>query len=730
MDLLNLPEKAHKSGLPDASLAGTPPRSMAFGQGSDFELLLAPRTVAIIGASNNPDHLAGLPIKYLKKAGFQGSIWPVNPNRETVQGLKSYASIADLPSPPDTAIIVVPAALVTQATRECAERGVKFAMIFSAGFGEDGDAEGQAELVEIARRAGMRLLGPNCLGCFSSESSFYGTFAIALEAGFHTPGNVAMVSQSGAYGEQTCYLARERRIGVRYFVSTGNEADIEIGELIDWLAGRDEIDVILAYLEGVRDSASLVRGLAHAQARGKKVILVKVGRSATGAAAAASHTAALAGDDVVWDALLRKYNVYRARSTEEQVDVAYAASRGVLPAGRRLGILSVSGGFGIQLCDAAEELGLEVTPLPAATKARLAELLPYGSMENPVDASGKATGEPHRIGQSLQVLAQDCGYDAVVGFIGTLPLVPAIGKPIEEWLTSAREEFAGRLVALCLIADPETVRAYEAAGFLVFPDAYRTIRAIAALTALSGHGTDGREQQVAHDGPATDQPASTALSEHAAKQYLEQTGVPILAERLATSGEDAARAASELGFPVVLKVCGPGILHKSEIGGVLLNVPSAQAAAEGFDLLIERATAAGHPRETLEGVIVAPMARAGIETILGVKNDPSFGPVVLFGMGGIYSEVLKDFAVRVAPIGIEEACEMVGSIHAWPLLKGIRGESPADIAVLAQAISDLSAFAAQNADRISEIDINPFVVWKEGEGAAALDALITLKPAD
>ena len=696
----------------------------------DFERLLAPCTVAVIGASNNPDHLAGLPIKFLKKAGFSGKVWPVNPNRETVQGLKSYPSIADLPSAPDTAIIVVPAPLVKQVTRECAERGVSFAMIFSAGFSESGDGNEQSELVEIARQSGMRLLGPNCLGCFNSESSFYGTFAIALEAGFHTAGNVAMVSQSGAYGEQTCYLARERGIGVRYFVSTGNEADIEIGEIIDWLAGRDEIDVILAYLEGVRDSASLIRGLAHAQARGKKVVIVKVGRSAVGAAAAASHTAALAGDDVVWDAVLRKYNVYRARSTEEQVDVAYAAARGILPTGRKLGILSVSGGFGIQLCDAAEELGLQVPPLPDATKARLAELLPYGSMENPVDASGRATGQPHLIGESLRVLAHDCSFDAVVGFIGTLPLVPAIGKPIEEWLTNARDEFASRLVALCLIGDPETVRAYEAAGFLVFPDAYRTIRAIAALSALAGLGADDEGQEKTSPAATAHQRPGAALSEHSAKQYLHQTGVPVLPERLATSSKGAARAARELGFPVVLKICGPDILHKSEIGGVLLAIDSAEAAADGFDLLIERAMAAGHSRERLEGVIVAPMARAGVETILGVKNDPSFGPVVLFGMGGIYSEVMKDFAVRVAPIGIEEAEEMVRSIHAWPLLKGIRGEPPADLATLLQAISDLSIFAAQNADRIAEIDINPFVVWKQGEGAAALDALITLKPAD
>jgi acyl-CoA synthetase (NDP forming) len=693
------------------------------GRQSGLEGLFNPRSVAIIGASNEPDRLAGLPLKFLKGAKFEGEIWPVNPNRDQVQGIKSYPSIEALPGAADVAIIVVPAALVRQAVIDCAEKGVGFAMIFTAGFGETGAGDVQVELEQIARAAGMRLLGPNCLGCFDSASRFYGTFAIALYAGFHEPGNIAMVSQSGAYGEQTCFLARERGLGVRYFISTGNEADISLGEAIDWFAGRAEVDVILAYAEGVRDAARLEQGLARAQARGKKVIFVKVGRSDSGAAAAASHTAALAGDDAVWGAVFEKYGVYRAHSTEEQVDIAYAASRGRFPAGRKVGILSLSGGFGIQLCDAAAEAGLSLPPPPQDVAQRLRELLPFGSIGNPLDASGQATAHLSQFGESLRLFVRDGGFDAVIGFFGTIPLAPAMGKPLKESVSAAIGA-SNRLVVLSLVGDAETVRAYEQAGFLVFPDNYRAVRAVAALAQLSGHG-DREPAQTTAPPPAS---KPRALSEHAAKAFLAESGVPLLPEALAHSQGEAIEAARKLGFPVALKICGPTILHKSDIGGVLLSVDTEADVADGYRLLCERAHAAGFERKDVEGVLVAPMAPRGVETILGVKNDPAFGPVVLFGLGGIYSEVLKDFAVRLAPVSLEDAHRMIRSITAWPILRGARGSAPADIEALARAISDLSQFAVDNAGRISEIDINPFVVWEEGKGGVALDALVTLRP--
>jgi acyl-CoA synthetase (NDP forming) len=695
-----------------------------------LDQLMRPRSVAVIGASNDPARVPGLTIAYLKGAGFAGEIWPVNPTRETVQGLKAYPSVASLPGVPDVAVIVVPFPLVQQAIEDCAARGVKAAIVFTTGYGE-ADAEGaraERKLVQTARAAGMRLLGPNCLGCFNSELAFYGTFAIALAKGFARPGNLAVVSQSGAYGEQICYLMRNRGLGVRYFISTGNEADIDLGEVISWLADQPEIDVIVAYAEGARNPARLMAALRKAQEADKQVVFMKVGRSNAGAAAAASHTASLAGDDRVWDAVFQKYGVFRAESAEEQIDIAYAAARRIFPKGRSVGILTVSGGFGIHLCDAAEHHGLDVPPLPKATAERLHEILPFGSISNPVDASGRIVERLDRLGECLDLLGGKSGYDSVLAFFGTVAIAPAMSKPLFEAVAGAAEGLTDRLIILSLIAEDEVVRAYEAAGYLVFPDAHRASRALAGLVKLA-EGRARRHRPIALPGPA--EIGVGPLSEHASKALLAAAGVPVLPDRLVRSSEAAAEAGAELGYPVALKICSPAIPHKTEIGGVLLDVADAAAAHAGYSELMTRAAAAGYAQDAVEGVIVAPMAPKGVEAILGVQVDPTFGPAVMFGLGGTYVEVFKDVALRLAPIDEDEAHAMMREVRAWPIFEGARGERPADIDALAKALCALSRFAAANADRLSSIDVNPFVVWPEGQGGAALDALVTpAAPAD
>jgi len=698
------------------------------GDGRGLGALLRPDSVAIVGASNDPGRLPGLPIRFLKEGGFKGAIWPVNPQRDLVQGLKSYPTVAVLRGAPDVAIIVVPLPLVQRAIEDCAAKGAKFALVFTTGFGETGaeGAQAQKALLDAAGAAGMRVLGPNCLGCFNSETGFYGTFAIALTKGLHTPGNVAVVSQSGAYGEQLSHLAKERGLGVRYFVSTGNEADINLGEVISWLADEPEIDVIVAYAEGTRRPAELVAALARAQAADKQVVFMKVGRSTAGAAAAASHTATLAGEDRVWDAVFRKYGVYRARTTEEQLDVAYAAARRKFPTGRRAAILSVSGGFGIQLSDAAAYNDLETPPLPADLAERLASLLPYGSIRNPLDASGQVVTHLDKLMTSLELLSGSPSFDAVIAFFGTVPLVDSMGAPLFEAVVGGAPSIADRLVVLSLVADEASVRGYERAGYLVFEEPYRAARAVSALAYL-GAARRRTAEPVAL--PASADLPGDALSEFSAKALLAQFGVPVPPERLATSADEAAAAAQAIGFPVVMKICSPAIAHKTEIGGVLLSLASEAAVREGYDRLIERALAAGYDRGVVEGVIVAPMAARGIETILGAQNDPVFGPVVLFGLGGVHAEVFKDTVIRLAPITEQEAHEMIREVRSWPLLDGARGAEPADVDALAKALSGLSRFAAANADRVSTIDVNPFVVWPKGKGAAALDALVALTPA-
>jgi acyl-CoA synthetase (NDP forming) len=694
-----------------------------------LDALLRPRSVAIIGASDDAGRLSGLTLAYLKKAGFQGEIWPVNPNRDTVQGLPAFRSIQELPGVPDVAVVVVPRALVHKTVEDCAAAGVKVAMVFTTGFGESSPegALAQEAILETARRAGMRLLGPNCLGCFNSELNFYGTFAIALASGFAVPGNVAVVSQSGAYGEQLCYLARKRGLGVRYFVSTGNEADIDVAEVISWLADQPEVDVILAYAEGAKNPARLKAAFQKAKDVDKQIIFMKVGRSSAGAKAAASHTASLAGDDRFWDAMFRRYGVYRAESTEEQVDLAYLATRRLFPDGRKVGILSISGGFGIQLCDAAVSYGLDVAPLPADLSEELARILPFGSIGNPLDASGQVVANLDSLKASLELLTLKAGYDSVLVFLGTAPIAPSMAPALFAAMESAAEGLQDRLVVLCMVTDDiEDAQAYEAAGYRVFADAYSAARALSGVVKMA-EGRRHRESPVAL--PAPFDLGVGAVSEHAAKKLLAEFGVPVLPERLVSFADEAAAAGTEVGFPVVMKICSPAIPHKTEIGGVLLGVQNETEARQGYAILMSRAEAAGYDTSVIDGILVAPMASKGLELILGVQVDPDFGPAVVFGMGGIHVEVMDDVAIRLAPFDEEEAHAMIREIRGWPLLQGVRGSGPLDVDVLARTLSALSRFAAANAFQLTAIDINPFVVWENGKGGVALDALVTLNDA-
>jgi acetate---CoA ligase (ADP-forming) len=453
-----------------------------------------------------------------------------------------------------------------------------------------------------------------------------------------------------------------------------------------------------------------------------------VGRSVVGAAAASSHTATLAGDDRVWDAVFAKYGVYRALTTEEQIDVAYAAARRIFPEDNSLGILTVSGGFGIQLCDAGALHGLDIPPLPGPIAQRLETLLPFGSINNPLDVSGQVVSNLASLKETINSMVHDTGYQSVVAFLGTLSLAPAMAPAMLEAMTAAADGFRDRLVVLCLIADDDIVRAYEAAGYLVFPDTYEAVRAIAALVALG----KGRNQQAAKtiSLPARLASGETNISEHRAKRLLADAGIPSLPEQLVHSADEAAKAAAAIGFPVVMKICSPKIPHKTEIGGVLLSIGDSDSARNSYDLLLKRAEDAGYSPDDIEGIIVAPMAPKGVETILGVTIDPTFGPAVVFGLGGIHVEVLRDTTVRLAPFDEAEAHTMIHEIQGWPLLEGVRGGKTADVDALARALAALSRFAAANAERLVLIDVNPFVVWEQGTGAAALDALITFADPD
>ncbi|MGO4705958.1 acetate--CoA ligase family protein [Microvirga sp. 2MCAF38] len=689
---------------------------------SSLDSLFRPKSVAILGASDDGNRISGRPVRYLLEGGFKGPIYPVNPNRETVQGLKAYSSLAAVPEVPDIVLIAVPAGLTEAAVNECIEKGVRGAVIFSAGYAESGE-EGlaiQERISAMARAGGLRLLGPNCLGIFNPQIGFYGTFTQSLDKEMPKPGPLGIVSQSGAYGSHIAYLARRRGIGINYWITTGNEADIDIAECLEWMAAQPDIKVIMAYVEGVRDGARFRAALELAQRNRKPIIMMKVGRSEVGAKAASSHTASLAGSDAIYDALFRQYGVHRATTTEEQIDVAYACARGVFPQGNKLGVVTLSGGAGVLISDAAERHGLDVAPMPLAAQKKLKELLPFASVENPVDTTAQALNDMNLLAKNLEVILDEGGYDALIGFFSTVPNTRTLSGPLRKAIADGCSKFPDRLIALSMVGDDDVVRSYEESGFLIFED---SDRAILALSALTRFAWSFDRAAVAPFVAVADSLASEALSEHAAKALLGKAGIPFLSEHLVTDAEDAAAAADTIGYPVVMKIVSPDIEHKTEIGGVLIGLADRAAAAEGFATLIERA-ARHRPDAMIEGVLVAPMAKKGVETIIGVSRDPVFGPAVMFGLGGVHVEVLKDVTFRLAPFGQEEALRMIDEIRGRSLLSGVRGALPSDVEALADVLVRVSHFAAAHSEDVETIDLNPVLVLPKGEGVVALDALV------
>ena len=691
--------------------------------------LLHPRSIAIIGASDDPARIGGRPLAYTRDAGFAGPIFPVNPRRATVQGLPAFPTIADVPGPVDTAIIAVPAPAVVETAEACAGAGVKAAVVFSAGFAEAGDdgRRRQDALTAIARAAGMRIVGPNCLGIYNSANGFYATFTTTLEAAHPVPGGVGLVSQSGAYGSHLSLLATRRRIGIRFFVTTGNECDVDVAETIGWLARHPDISVIVAYIEGVADRDRLLASLAAARERGKPVVLQKVGRTEIGADAVRSHTATLAGSDAVYDGVFRQFGVHRARDAEEMLDVAYAATFGAFPASRRTALMSISGGVGVQMADEAVACGLEVTPMSDGAQAKLKAQLPYASPRNPVDITAQAFNDLGLIRSNLDVILEEDAYDAVVAFFTFVAAAEAMVEPVRAILQDARRRHPDRLLVLSIVGPPDVVRHYEAAGCPVFEDPSRAVRAVAALARLAEGFA--RPAPAPFPLPPAEPLPPAPVGEAEARRILAAAGLPMVASRLCETAGDAAEAAAALGLPVALKIASPDIAHKSDIGGVALNLDTPDAVAEAFAAVTDKARTA-YPHARVDGVLVSPMVRSGVEMILGVQHDPTFGPVVMCGLGGVFVEVLADVSFRPAPFDAAEAHRMLRELRGYPLLAGTRGHPPGDIDGLAAALAALSRFAAAHAGRIESAELNPVVARPAAQGVVALDALIVPRAAD
>jgi acetyl coenzyme A synthetase (ADP forming)-like protein len=692
--------------------------------------LFRPRAVAVIGASRTPGSIGYELVHNLVVRGFTGPVYPVNPNAAAVHGVPCHPAIREVPGSVDLAIIAVPKEHVVDVVEQCGEKGVRVVVVISAGFREVGGAGRDREfrVLDAVRRHGMRLVGPNCLGVLNTTPaiSMNATFAPVMPP----PGPVSFMSQSGAMGVTILDYAAEYGIGIHHFVSVGNKADVSGNDLIEYWAEEPDTRVILMYLENFGNPRKFTR-LARRVTRSKPILAVKAGRTAAGARAATSHTGALAASDAAIDALLAQCGVIRVDTVEELFDLAMAFSHLPIPVDDRVAIVTNAGGPGIIIADACESNGLRVVPLSAETQARLRAHLPEeASVRNPVDMIATANAEDYRLALDA-VLSDDAVSAAIAAF------VPPLGVrqvDVATAIVQARATHREKPVLAVLMGReglPEGRAQLSDAGMpaYIFPES--AARALAAMN---------RQRRWLERPPgviaefAVDHEAARALLEDAAaagREHLSSPdaiallaayGIPTVRTRFAVSAEAAADAAGAIGFPVVLKIVSPAIVHKTEAGGVAVDLRDAQQVRSAFARIVERAHAYA-PDAKLEGVMVEQYVTGGRETIIGMSQDPEFGPLLMFGLGGIYVEALRDVVFRVQPVSNIDAQEMVAGIRGERLLRGMRGERPSDTDAIVEAIQRVSQLVG-DFPAIQELDINPFVVFPSG--ALAVDARVRI----
>ncbi|MBD0417339.1 acetate--CoA ligase family protein [Oryzicola mucosus] len=687
-----------------------------------LDYILSPRSIAIIGASSDENRVGGRTLRHLRQSRFDGPVYAINPSRSEVQGFKAYPHIGDVTGPVDCAVVAVPATDAVAVVRECAASGVRSVVLFSAGFAELGPSgkAAQDELSDIARTSGMRILGPNCMGAYNAGTGAYVTFANTFISGYDETRNVALVSQSGGIGSHLATIAQNRGLIFGNFVTTGNECDVEIGEVIGRFAADPSVKVIVAYIEGVRSAKNFVAALELAHSNRKPVIVLKVGQSEEGAKIASSHTASLAGFDAGYEAIFQKYGVYRARTIDEMLDVAYVCSRGVFPSTKRAAVMSLSGGAAVQIADLAVEKGLDLPAFPQEVQRKLVEISPSASTNNPTDLTANVVNRPEMFEACLELMSSDC--EMVMAFVTVAIQAQGLAQPLLDAVRRVRTRNPRSVLLICGVAPPEIVREYENSGCLVFEEMARAVNALAALADISAGFSRTLEHHAADLG-FLKLPVGVQLNEVDAKAVLNGIGIQTPREKVVESADVARFATESIAFPLVVKVISPDIQHKTDVGGVVLGVASAEATADAIDR-ISASVRRALPEARIDGYLLSEMVPKGIECIVGVTADPKFGPMIMFGLGGVAVEVFKDVTYRLAPVSRAGAMEMIRDIRGYPLLAGHRGAPAADLEALAVAIAAVSQLAARNADHIATVEINPLLVFPAGQGVMALDALI------
>lgn len=676
--------------------------------------MINPASVALIGASAQFSKINGRPLKHLLDKGYAGAIYPVNPKYPEIAGLACYPNILELPEAPDLAIIALPAEFVATSLRALGKRGGKAAVIFSSGFSEMGPAglAKEEELYAIAKEYGMVLCGPNCLGFINAFENVYGTFSQYAD-GPTNSGPIGFVTQSGAFGTAIAALVRKRGLGLGYFINTGNEVDASFSELMSVVVEDPRIRVVAGYLEGIRDGQGLIDLARKCHELGKPLVLTKVGRTASGARAAASHTGSLAVEDDLFDAITRQYGVLRARNEEQMLDMLEALASCELPQGNGVGIITQSGGAGVMMTDRAEEVGLNVPVLQPETSIVLEAAMPsFGASGNPVDVTGQFVAEPELLRKTTLGMLEDPNVH--IGIIW-LQLMAAHVDMLVELFAEIRSQ-AKKPLIVCWVAAPEGVAArLREHGIVVYGAGERAIEAAGALARYAAMKKKHQEttRDASHGAPSELTLEDGAVPTVQAVAMLEQAGVNMAPVILAKTADAAVAAWQRLGSPVAMKIESAQILHKTDVGGVVLNLNDEATVRAEFASMIARCKEQ-EPDASVLGVIIQPMTQGHIELVVGVKRDPVFGMMVMVGYGGILLEVLRDVTFRRAPFSENEALEMLNELRMRPVFDGVRGRPPVDMPQLCSLLAKVSRWADSMRHQLEELDLNPLLIGSEG----------------
>jgi len=700
----------------------------------DVNAIMMPKSIAVIGATDRPGSVGLAVFSNILRSGYRGVLYPVNPKKRSVLSVRAYPTLTDIPDEVDMAVVIVPAAAVPAVIEEAAAKGVHGLVIITAGFKETGGEglERENELVRLVEEHGIRIIGPNCLGVINTHPD------VSMNASFatHMPkqGSIAFISQSGALCTAVLDFAVAKNIGFSKFISFGNKADVNEIDLLRYLKDDPETKVIAMYLEDITNGRQFIETAREITWQSKKPMLaIKSGRSMEGAKAAASHTGSLAGSDMAYDAIFGQSGIIRVETMDELFDSAFAFAHQPPPRGNRIAIVTNAGGPGILATDATVRRGLELARFSEDTEKKLAACLPAAAnIHNPVDVIGDARHDRYEAG--IRHVLEDDGVDgaiviltptAMIDIVETAEIIPHVTQNCSKPVLCS---FMG------IVDVSEGVRYLEQHGIPNYPFPEYAVRAMANMVRFGWLlGLTKREvRRVAADREAAAQVIARRLEgrdsymmpSNEAQEILQAYGFPLLRSRLVTTAEEAAGAAEAIGFPVAMKISSPEIVHKFEAGGVRLKIGSPQEASAAFEEIVRNAKQYKADAD-IHGVLVEKMARGGVEVILGATRDPKFGPICMFGLGGTFVEAMQDVTFRLAPMWEISVEIMINSIKAYKILKGVRGMPPSDTDAIKDCLLRLSQMVASHPE-IAELDINPLIVYPEGEGCVVADSRIRL----